>query len=285
MGYVLGVVVDVTSITLIFALAAFGLAIIYGLIGVLNMGHGAMLTLGAYFAWWATSYGVPFLLAVVIAGAGVGIIGLVFEHVLIRHFYDKPFDTLLLTWAFFLVATEVIKISFGSGFHNMTDPIPMTFDLGTVHVPLYRTIVAGCSLLLLVVAGAILFRSSAGLKVRALVQNKEAATLLGLNVNRTYKTVFFTGSVIAGVSGALIAPMLSVNPYFGNVYLVRSFFVVLVGGLGQVLGGTLIGSFLTGGTETLFSLFSSQAVAQTLVFALAIVVLRFRPNGVLGGNS
>jgi branched-subunit amino acid ABC-type transport system permease component len=96
--------------------------------------------------------------------------------------------------------------------------------------------------------------------------------------------VFFTGSFFAGLAGALISPMLSVDPYIGNIFLARSFFVVTVGGMGQLLGGTLIGSFLIGGSETLFSLFSSQAFSQTVVFALSIVILRFRPRGVLSGR-
>lgn len=283
--YVLSVAADVTLITLILALAAFGLAIIFGLIGVINLGHGAMLTLGAYLTWWATGQGMPFLLAVGIATLGVGLIGLALEHIVIRHFYDKPFDTLLLTWAFFLVTTEVIKIVFGTDFRNVASPISGTIDLGAVRLPLYRTVVAGLSLVLLTIAAIILFRSSIGIKVRALMQNREVASLLGLNVGLTYKAIFFTGSAMAGLAGALLAPMLSIDPYIGNVYLIRSFFVVLVGGLGQILGGTLVGSFLIGGAETLFALVSPQVVAQAAVFALAIIVLRFRPNGVIGGRQ
>ena len=88
-------------------------------------------------------------------------------------------------------------------------------------------------------------------------------------------------SCTAGLAGGLISPMLSVDPYIGNVFLVRSFFVVIVGGVGQLLGGTLVGSFFIGGSETLFALFSKQAFAQTVVFLLAIVILRFRPAGIL----
>jgi branched-subunit amino acid ABC-type transport system permease component len=141
--------------------------------------------------------------------------------------------------------------------------------------------VALTSLLILVGLALLLFRTTLGIKIRALVQNAEAASLLGLNIGLTYKMVFVAGAFIAGLAGALISPMLSVDPYIGNIFLVRSFFVVIVGGIGQVLAGTLIGSFLIGGSETLFALFSGQVVAQTIVFALAIVVLRFRPAGIL----
>ena len=97
---ILGIAADAVLITLILALAASGLAVIFGLIGVINLGHGAMLTLGAYFTWWATAHGVPFVPAVLLAATGVALVGLVLEHLLIRHFYAEPFETLLLTWGF-----------------------------------------------------------------------------------------------------------------------------------------------------------------------------------------
>lgn len=281
MSDIVTVALDATLITLVLALAAFGLAIIYGLIGVINMAHGAMLTLGAYIAWAATAQGFAFPIAVLAAGATVGLIGLALEHAIIRHFYDRPFDTLLLTWAFFLIITEVIKIVFGTDFRNVPSPFPGAIAIGGMAIPAYRSFIAGLSLALMVATAFLLFRTSLGIKIRALIQNREVASLLGLNINRTYKIVFGLGSFIAGLSGALIAPMLSVDPYIGNVYLVRSFFVVIVGGIGQVLAGTLVGSFLIGGAETLFAVLSNQVVAQAAVFLLAIVILRFRPEGVI----
>jgi len=277
----ISVVVDATLITLVLALAAFGLAIIYGLVGVINMGHGAFLTLGAYLTWAATTSGVPFILAVAIAAIGVGIVGLIFEHLIIRHFYDKPFDTLLLTWAFFLVMTEIIKIVFGTDFRNVANPLPGAIDLGAVKIPAYRGLVGLIGLALVGGTAFVFYRTTLGIKIRALVQNREVASLLGLNIARMYKLVFAIGACAAGLAGGLLSPMLSVDPYIGNVFLVRSFFVVIVGGVGQLLGGTLVGSFFIGGSETLFALFSKQVFAQTVVFLLAIVILRFRPAGIL----
>lgn len=277
----LSVLVDATLITLVLALAAYGLAIIFGLIGVINMGHGAMLTLGAYFTWALTANGVPFVIAVPLAALGVGLVGLLLEHLIIRHFYDQPFETLLLTWGFFLIATELIKIAFGTDFRNVASPLPGAFELGPLKIPIYRSVVATLSLALIAATAFVLYRTPIGIKIRALIQNREMASLLGLDINKTYKLVFAAGATIAGLAGALISPMLSVDPYIGNVFLVRSFFVVTIGGIGELLGGTLIGSFFIGGAETIIALASSQAFAQTVVFALAIVVLRFRPQGVL----
>jgi branched-subunit amino acid ABC-type transport system permease component len=246
------------------------------------MGHGAMLTLGAYFTWAATTAGVPFVAAVLAAAIGVAVIGLALEHFAIRYFYDRPFDTLLLTWGFFLIATELIKIIFGTDLRGVADPLPGSIRLGAVTLPAYRSVVALISLLLLLALAALLFKTSLGIKIRALTQNAEAASLLGLDIGHTYKLVFVCGAFLAGLAGALISPMLSIDPYIGNIFLVRAFFVVIVGGIGQVLSGTLIGSFVIGGSETVFALFSGQVISQTIVFVLAIVLLRFRPAGVIG---
>lgn len=212
----ISVAIDATLITMVLALAAFGLAIIYGLVGVINLGHGAMLTLGAYFTWAAVGADVPFFLAVIAAGIGVGIVGLVFEHLVIRHFYNQPFDTLLLTWAFFLVSTEVVKIVFGTDFRNVPSPFAGAIDIGFYALPAYRTFVAVLSLLLIVATALVFFTTSLGIKIRALIQNREMASLLGLNIGASYKLVFGFGAFMAGLAGGLIAPMLSIDPYIGN---------------------------------------------------------------------
>jgi branched-subunit amino acid ABC-type transport system permease component len=284
MEIAVSVIADTILITLVLALAAFGLAIVYGLVGVINMGHGAMLTLGAYFTWWLTQHGMPFAPAVLLSAAAVGVVGLLFEHLIIRYFYDRPFDTLLLTWAFFLVGTEVIKIVFGTDFRNVASPFAGAVDLGIYRVPAYKTMIAGLSLLIILGTAVVFFKTAVGMKIRAMIQNRDMASLLGLNIALMYKLVFGFGAFMAGLAGGLIAPMFSVDPYMGNTFLVRSFFVVIVGGIGQLLAGTLMGSFAIGGLETVLALFSDQVVAQIAVFFIAVVVLRFRPQGVFGSR-
>lgn len=179
------------------------------------------------------------------------------------------------------MSTEIVKIVFGSGFRGIDNPIPGAVMVAGVDVPAYRGLIALLSLGLIVATAFVIFRTNLGIKIRALIQNREVASLLGLNISMTYKLVFCFGAGMAGLAGALIAPVMSIDPYIGNIFLVRSFFVVIVGGIGQLLGGTLLGSFFVGGTETLFALFSDQVVAQTIVFLVAIVILRFRPSGLL----
>ena len=280
MEIALSVGIDTALITLTLALAAFGLAIIYGLIGVINMGHGAMLTLGAYFTWAGIDIGVPFVLSVIIAGILVGIIGTLLEHFIIRHYYDSPFDTLLLTWAFFLVTTELIKIFFGSDFRTVTNPYPGFIDIGFYKIPTYRTSISILTAIFITATGFVFLKTTTGIKIRAMIQNQEVASLLGLNISLTYKMVFGFGCFMAGLAGGLVAPMVSVSPYMGDMYLVRSFFVVIVGGIGQILSGTIAGSFVIGGLETIVALFSDHVIAQVAVFLFAIIILRLRPQGI-----
>jgi urea transport system permease protein len=279
---ILSVGLEIGSATLILALVSMGLAVIFGLVGVINMGHGAMLALGAYLAWTLTGQGLPFPLAVVLATVGVGMVGLAFEVLVIRHFYEHPFETLLISWGFYLVVTELIKVMWGSTLKNLRNPIPGTFSIGGASIGRYEAVVCLMSLLLLLGAGFVLYRTSVGLKVRAMIQNREMALMLGVNAPQMYRSVFVAGAAMAGLAGALIAPMYSIEPDMGTLWLVRSFFAVIVGGLGSIVSGTLVGSALIGGGTVVFALVSKQVFAQTVVFAIAVIVLRFRPVGLLG---
>ena len=285
MEQLIELVIDVGLVTMTLVLAAFGLAIIFGMVGVVNLGHGAMLTLGAYLTWQATAVGVPFFAAVLLAALGVGAIGAVFEFLIVRHFYDRLFDTLLITWSFYLIVTEAIKIVFGTDARSVRSPLPGALRLGDIAVPQYRLLLASLSLALVVATAGLFYRTGFGVKVRAMIQNQEMATLLGVDARRMYSVVFVIGAALAGLAGGLLSPTTSIEPNTGTLYLVRSFFVVVVGGAGQILGGTLLGSFVIGGSETIFALFSGQIFAQTIVFALAVLILRFRPTGLLGGGG
>lgn len=282
MSQLLSVLLDATSSTLVLALVALGLAVIFGLVGVINMGHGAMLALGAYMTWTCSQQGLPFVVSLLASALLVGAVGLVFEVTVIRFFYDRQFETLLITWAFYLVATQGIKIVWGTDLHSVANPIRGTFHLGGATIGKYVAVVCIVSLTLLCLAGWVMYRTDTGVRVRAMIQNREMAMMLGVRASAMYRSVFTLGAVLAGLAGGLIAPMYSVEPDMGTLWLVRSFFVVIVGGLGSLVGGTLIGSGLIGGATSIISLIASQVFAQTVVFALAVIALRFRPAGLLG---
>ncbi|MCW2809522.1 MAG: branched-chain amino acid transporter permease [Marmoricola sp.] len=275
------VILDGATGTLILALVALGLAVIFGLGGVLNLGHGAMLTLGAYVTWACQMHGVPFIACVPIAAVVVGVIGLLFELAVVRHFYDRPFETLLITYAFYLIATQVIQIVWGRAVHNIPNPLPGNVTIAGASTRVYTIVVCGVCIALLSLTWLVMYRTSVGTRLRAMLQNREMASLLGIDASRTYSAIFATGAALAGLAGALISPLFSASPDMGSLWLVRSFFVVIAGGLGALVGGTLLGSAVISGGTDVFSLFTSQVFAQTVVFALAILILRVRPEGLL----
>lgn len=282
MTQVLSVALDAVSTSLVLALVALGLAVVFGLVRVINMGHGAMLALGAYVMWTLEQHGLPFVVCVIASALLVGVVGLIFEIVVIRHFYDKQFETLLITWAFYLVVTELIKVIWGTDLRSVANPIRGTFSIGGATIGRYVAFVSVVSLLLLAAVGWVMYRTNTGIRVRAMIQNREMAMMLGVRAAAMYRAVFTLGATLAGLAGALISPMFSVEPDMGTLWLVRSFFVVIVGGLGSLVGGTLVGSALIGGATTLVALVAKQVFAQTVVFALAVIALRFRPAGILG---
>jgi branched-subunit amino acid ABC-type transport system permease component len=285
MTEVLSVALDAISTSLVLALIALGLAVVFGLVRVINMGHGAMLALGAYTTWTLADHGWPFVVCVIASALLVGVVGLVFEVVVIRHFYDKQFETLLITWAFYLVVTQLIKVIWGTDLHSVANPVRGTFTIGGAVIGRYVAVVSLVSLLLFAAAGWVMYRTNTGIRVRAMIQNREMALMLGVRASAMYRSIFALGAMLAGLAGGLISPMFSVEPDMGTLWLVRSFFVVTVGGLGALVGGTLVGGALIGGATTLVSLVAQQVFAQTVVFALAVVALRFRPAGILGKKA
>lgn len=282
MQQVLSVAMDAVSSSLILALVSLGLAIVFGLVRVINMGHGAMLALGAYVTWTCTGHGLPFVPAVLVSGIVVGLVGLLLEVLVIRHFYARQFETLLITWGFYLVTTEVIKIIWGTDLHSVRNPVPGTFAVAGAGIGRYAAVVSVLAVVVLLGCGWVLYRTDLGIRIRAMIQNREMAVMLGVHAPRMYRMVFAAGAGMAGLAGGLIAPMFSIDPDMGTLWLVRAFFVVTVGGLGALVSGTLVGSALIGGATTLFALVSKQVFAQTVVFALAVIALRFRPTGLLG---
>jgi urea ABC transporter permease protein UrtB len=277
----LGVLSNAFLLSMVLALASLGLAVIFGVLGVINLGHGAMLTLGAYTVYALTTRGQSIWLGILLAPVVVGVIGLLLEWLLVRHLYDQPEETLLVTWGFSLIAVEAIKIIFGPTAQSVPNPFPGAIDVFDVAVPAYRLFLAGVTLALVLGTAYMFYRTEFGLQARAVVQRRDVAELMGIDVYRVYRAIFIVGSALAGLAGALLSPLLSVEPLIGLTYLTRAFFVVILGGVGQIFAGTLLGAAVIGGSESFFSTFTSQAFSQTVVFALAIIIIRLWPTGII----
>ncbi len=266
------------------ALAALGLAIVFGVMGVINLAHGALITIGAYVAWQVTSIGFNLALGFVSAFVVVALVGLLIEKSVVRFLYDRPLDTLLATWGFSLVIEEVIKIVFGTRSRTVPNPFPGSWDVLGATVPRYRVALGIVALSALLISYVLFMYTKFGVKSRAVIQNKEMASRLGVNVDRVYTITFMYGAGMAGLAGAAMAPLVSVEPQTGLLYLVQSFFVVIIGGTGSILLGTLGGAAVVGGLRSLISSFSPETFAFAAVFTIAMIIVRVKPTGLFGDN-
>ncbi len=271
----------ITTSLLWLALVALGLGIIFGIMGVINLAHGALLTAGAYVAWQVTTLGINLGIAMLLAFVVVAIIGFVIERSIIQFLYNRPLDTLLATWGLSLVIQEIIKVIFGTSSRTVYNPFPGSWDVLGATVPRYRVVISLISISVLLTTYILFMYTSFGVKSRAVIENEEMASRLGVNVSRVYTVTFMYGAGIAGLAGAAMAPLVSVEPQFGLLYLVQSFFVVIVGGTGHVLLGTLAGSTVIGGFRSLVSTFTAETIAFAVVFTIAMVIVRLKPNGII----
>jgi len=275
---------NAVSSILILALAALGLSIIFGVMNVVNLAHGAFFTLGAYIVWlFVTELDLGFWPGFVLAPLVVGLVGLVVERLIIRHLYDRILDTILATWGVAIVIRELIKIVFGPENKQVSNPMPAGVDILGITYPAYRLFLILFAAVVLVAVFSFLQYTTFGVRFRAVIQNAEAASMLGLNNNRIYYLGFSFGAATAGLAGAAVTPVLSVSPNMGTTFLVQSFLAVILGGTGQLLG-VLPGATIIGGVSNIMTFRLSPVIAQTLVFVIGILVIVVWPRGILKGK-
>jgi branched-chain amino acid transport system permease protein/urea transport system permease protein len=261
------------------AIVALGLAVVLGLLGVLNLAHGELVMIGAYCAYVAQVNGWPYLSAVPLAIVVCGTLGYVVERWLVRPLYQRPFDTLVVTWGLSLLLRKCAEAMFGLGYKNLQEPIAGTVEVLGATYPRFRLVLIAVSV---VVLGALVLwygRSRTGRRIRATVSNPDLARALGVPVTRYASATFIVGTCLAGLGGVLIAPLVPVQPFMGLDHILMSFFVLVVGGLGSV-GGLLTGSAVIGGANSVVSALSDSTGGYFVVLALAILFLWLRPRGI-----
>jgi urea transport system permease protein len=260
------------------ALVALGLAIIFGLLRIINLAHGELFIIGGYTVFAVNAATGNVWLGLLAAPLVVCTVGILLDRGLLRHLYHRPLDTLVITWGLSIALRELLKLIFGPQTQNVPSPIPgQVTVLGTAY-PAYRLfLILTCAAVL--AAALLLFaRTTFGWKVRAVIQNRRMAEALGIHSRRIDTAVFAIGAALAGLAGALMAPLLGLRPEVGLFFLARSFLVVIVGGVGSLLG-TLGGAGVIGGAEAAISYFTRPVLAQSLLFVLAILLIRIRPQG------
>ena len=265
------------------ALVSSGLTIILGTLGVLNFAHGALFMLGAYALYVVMQQSGSFLVGLAVGLAVMLLIGVVLERVLIRRFYDRGHeDQILVTFGVGIVVVEVVRAIFGG--NSMQVPTPLwgqgIVRIGFLFYPLYRLQLIGIAAVLLGVLYGILYGTSIGLIVRAGIEDAGMVGILGINVRRAFLLVFAIGVATAGLSGMLYAPIVSVQPEMGQNFLVESFVVIVIGGLGS-FPGAVVGGLIAGEIISITSAFDS-AYSDVMLYAVMALLLVLRPQGLFG---
>jgi branched-chain amino acid transport system permease protein/urea transport system permease protein len=272
---------DASNFILAIVLVAMGLVIIFGLMNVINMAHGELFLLGAYTLVLVERLGGSFWLGLVLAPLVVGVVGLVLEELVVRHVYHRFLDAILVTWGLSIAIKQAVAIAFGPASHTVTLPITASVELLSTPYPAYRLFIMAVALAVIGVTFWLFFRTGFGLGARGVIANRDMAACLGINTRRLDRLTFAYGAALAGLAGAVMAPIMSVDPQMGLGFLIPAFLSILVGGAGH-LAGALVGASVIGGTDTLAANLWSPVVAQIVVFTMAIVVIRLFPRGITG---
>src|SRR5437588_12829969 len=276
------------SVGSILLLVALGLSFTFGQMNVVNMAHGEFIMAGAYTAYVlqrvigdplpGLSLAVSLPAAFVVAGA----MGLVLERLLLRHFYGRPLDTLLLTWGVSLMLQQLARVIFGAPTVEVRAPSWLRggLHLGAVTLPYSRLFIL--ALVCAAIAGIwlLLYRLPYGRRMRAVVQNRQLAGCTGIAVHRVDSGTFFLGSGLAGIAGVALTLLGPVGPSLGGDYIVDAFLVVVVGGLGQ-LPGTVLAALSLGMLNALVEYWTHASLAKVVVFVAIVAFLQVRPQGLV----
>ena len=274
------------SIASILLLVALGLAIIYGATGVINLAHGEFVMLGAYSAWaLQTFFHVGLFESLVFIFIIVAVLGWLIERMVIRHLYSRPLDTILATWGIGVIAQQAIRLTAGGELRYVEMPAELASSVNIfgVEISSFRIFVLLFAAALFAITWYLMFRTTFGIKLRAITQNPEVASCFGINSNRIYGLTFAYGAGLAGLAGALISPLKSVSPEMGTTYVVDAFLIVVLGGV-ESLMGTVLAATILGELTSLLSFYSNDTIAKALVLLAIVILIRFRPQGLFSSK-
>jgi urea transport system permease protein len=320
------------SLSSILILAALGLAITFGVMRVINMAHGDLMMLGAYTALVVTDpryLGLNLFVAIPAAFLVVAFVGFGIEVCLLRFLYGRPLDTLLATWGVGLILQQAVNLIFGANLQPMHLPEgwPATFHLsswfsvqpftltglvmvGNLAIPNYRIFIAGIALLCLLAVYLWFYKTSFGLKIRAVVQNRPMAAAMGISTRRVDALTFAFASGLAGIAGCILAHLYNTNYQMGNDYIVEAFMTVILGGMGNLSGSVASGAIIGTGDSFMSKLLgatwlqqatsslgisphtweqmvvrNSEAMSSVLVLIIVITIIWFRPTGLFAAKE
>jgi urea transport system permease protein len=272
------------SVAAILVISAIGLAVIFGVAGVINMAHGQFIMVGAYTAAVVGQLGGNTFWAIPISFVVVALLGLLIERAVIQWIYNRPLETLLATWGVGIILEVVMKLSFGPQLYYVGAPPVLSGGIrlvGRLPYPYYRLFLIGIAILMLAATFIVLYRTNFGLKVRAVRRNRAMSGCLGIDTARVDMLIFMFGSGLAGVAGAVLAPIKSVSTTMGFTYAINSYMVLVLGGVGNLLG-VPTGATIIGQAETLLAFKYNSVIGELLVFIFIVIAIRVFPRGIFG---
>lgn len=282
----MSLVVTGLSIASILLLVALGLAIIYGVTGVINLAHGELVMIGAYCAWALQSFfGIGLLASLPLIFLATALLGWIIDRVVIRHLYNRPLDTILATWGIGVMAQQAIRLLAGGELRYVEMPEAMNHPVSLlgVEVPIFRIFILGLAVALFAFTWYLIFRTSLGLKLRAITQSREIASCFGINSSRIYGLTFAYGAGLAGLAGAVVSPLKSVAPEMGTTYVVDAFMVVVLGGVESLIG-SVASAFIIGQSSSAVAFYANDTIAKALVLLFIVILIRFRPQGLFAAK-
>ncbi|HTJ27129.1 MAG TPA: branched-chain amino acid ABC transporter permease [Candidatus Limnocylindria bacterium] len=261
-------------------LASLGLAVIFGMMGVVNLAHGELIMSGAYVTTFLANKGVALPLAILVAAVTAGIIGAVLERLIVHRLYGRLIDSVVATWGIGLVMSQGALILFGPSIPSVSTPLGSFTFAGSTY-SWYRLVLGVCALVLLLLMYLLFMRTKYGVQARATIQSPEMARSLGIDTRRMYTLTFALGAALAGLTGGLYAPTTTVVPTFGSGFIVEAFVTVIVGGANVLIGTPLAGAIL-GGVNSLLAGSYGTFIARVGLLLATIVVIRVLPRGISG---
>ena len=261
------------------ALISAGLAVVFGMMKVINFAHGEFMMLGGYTTITAVNLGINvFVAMLIIAPLIVGVIGLIVERLIIRHLYGRLVDTMLATWGLSLLLVGIVSTIFGNTTTSITTPIS-GFAVGDYQVNGYNFFIISIAAILLVAMSVLLKTTRLGLIARGTMQRSETAAALGYSPNRVYMATFFCGSALTGLAGAVFAPLVGLVPTSGSAYLAEAFITVVAGGPALIVG-LLSSATIFGAINQIVTFASTPVLGEVAILIAAVIILRLIPQGI-----
>lgn len=285
------------SLSSILLLTALGLSITFGLMNVINMAHGEFIMIGAYTTYIVQNifktfvpdefFDFYYLFALIFSFIIAAIIGLIIETTIIKYLYGRPLDSLLVTWGISLVLQQSARSIFGTPNVDVKSPSFLNGSLSitnTIAFPIKRLFIIALVAIICIGIYFILYKSRSGLKVRAVMQNRNMASCLGVPTRKVDAYTFAVGSGLAGIAGCALTLIGSIGSSLGSSYIVDTFMTVVLGGVGRI-AGTIFGSLFIGIGNTTLEFMTNTSLGKVLILVAVIIFLQFKPKGMFPVNS